>query len=82
MPLYKALVRNHLDYAASICHRKCATKQLPGMKDIPYQERLEGLKLPTLTYRRTRGDMIVVYKLHQGYDTVKLHKHSEKNNES
>ena len=25
-----------------------ATKQLPGMKDIPYEERLKRLKLPTL----------------------------------
>ena len=49
------------------------------MKDIPYQERLERLKLPTLAYRRTRGDMIEV----QGkYDSdassiVKLHKDSD-----
>ena len=26
--------------------QKRATKQLPGMKDIPYPERLERLKLP------------------------------------
>ena len=62
VPLYKALVRSHLDYAISIWSpykqkykdvieniQRCATKQLPGMKDIPYQERLERLKL---------GDMI------------------------
>ena len=42
-----------------------ATKQLPGMKDIPYEERLDILKRPTLAYRRTRGDMIKVYKLLQ-----------------
>ena len=53
-----------------------ATKQLPGMKDIPYQERLERLKLPTHAYRRTRGVMVEVYKLLQGKDAcniVKLH---------
>ena len=33
------------------------------MKDIPYQERLERLKLPTLAYKRTRGDMIEAYNL-------------------
>ena len=59
-----------------------ATKQLPGMKDIPYQERLDRLKLPKLAYRRTRGDMVEVYKLLQWqYDSdisniVKLHKDS------
>ena len=53
------------------------------MKDIPYQERLERLKLPTLAYRQTCGDMIEVYKLLQGkYDSdasniVKLHKDSD-----
>ena len=83
VPLYKDLVRSHLDYALSIwspykqtCKdsiksvQRRATKQLPGMKDIPYEERLKRLKLPTLAYRRTRGDMIEVYKLLQGeYDS-------------
>ena len=47
------------------------------------EERLKRLKLPTLAYRRTRGDMIEVYKLLQGeYDSnvsnvVKLHKDSD-----
>ena len=70
-PLFKALVRSHLEYASSVWspykqkHKEAiekvqrrATKQLPGMKDISYQERLEILKLPTLVYRITRGDMI------------------------
>ena len=53
------------------------------MKNIPYEERVERLKLPTLTCRQTRGDMIEVYKLLQGkYDSdiyyiVKLHKDSD-----
>ena len=53
------------------------------MKYIPYEERLERLKLPTLAYRRTRGNMIEVYKLlHEKYDSdvsniVKLHKDSD-----
>ena len=96
MPLCKALVRSHLDCAISIWSpykqkykdaikivQRRATKQLPGMKDIPYQETLDILKLTTLAYRRTRGDMIEVYKLLQGkYDSdvsniVKLHKDSD-----
>ena len=49
------------------------------MKDILYEERLMRLKLPTLAYRRTHGDMVEIYKLLQGeYDSdvsniVKLH---------
>ena len=64
VPLYKALVRSHLDYAILIWSpykqkyknaiesvQRRAAKQLPSMKDIPYEERLKRLKLPTLAYR-------------------------------
>ena len=40
-----------------------ATKVIPKIKDLPYNERLKKLKLPTLTYRRHRGDMIETYKI-------------------
>ena len=40
-----------------------ATKLLPGMRDLDYDERLRTLKLPTLAYRRVRGDMIQVFKM-------------------
>ena len=76
IPLYKTLVRTHLDYANSVWApykikhiemlegvQRRATKQIPGLSDLPYQERLRILKLPTLTYRRIRGDMIEVYKI-------------------
>ena len=75
-PLYKVLVRSHLDYASSVWApykmkhieqiekvQRRATKQLPGMKELPYPERLKKLKLPTLSYRRLRGDLIEVYKI-------------------
>ena len=82
IPLYKALVRTHLDYASSVYSpyklkhidqleavQRRATKQLPGMKDKPYPDRLKELKLPTLSYRRLRGDMIEVFKIINGvYD--------------
>ena len=39
------------------------------MRDLSYIERLKLLKLPTLAYRRLRGDMIEVYKImHELYD--------------
>ena len=40
-----------------------ATKLIPGMRHMPYEERLKKLSLPTLKYRRLRGDMIEVFKL-------------------
>ena len=38
-----------------------ATKILPNLKDLEYTERLRHLNLPTLAYRRVRGDLIQVY---------------------
>ena len=44
-------------------------KKLPGMRYLSYIERLKLLKLPTLAYRRLRGDMTEVYKImHELYD--------------
>jgi hypothetical protein len=37
------------------------------MKNLSYEERLRKLELPTLSYRRLRGDMIEVYKIIQGH---------------
>ena len=48
-----------------------ATKLIPGFKDMTYENRLRKLKLPTLAYRRKRGDMIEAFKLTSGlYDTA------------
>jgi len=42
---------------------------IPGMRKFKYPERLRKLKFPTLSYRRTSGDMIETYKLLSGvYD--------------
>ena len=47
-----------------------ATKLIPGYKELDYKERLKGLNLPTLSYRRLRGDMIEIYKILTGkYDS-------------
>ena len=43
------------------------------MHNLSYRERLEKLELPTLQYRRYRGDMIEVFKFsHDFYETNKL----------
>ena len=39
-----------------------ATKLIPDLKELPYETRLKKLQLPSLYYRRARGDMIEVYK--------------------
>jgi len=47
-----------------------ATKLILTVKDLTYKERLLQLKLPTLKDRRSKGDMIEVFKILTGkYDT-------------
>ena len=82
--LFITIVRPHLEYGAPIWNpykkgvinmienvQRRATKQVPGLRDLPYMERLKLLNLPTLKYRRYRGDMITTYKLaHKMFDSL------------
>ena len=46
-----------------------ATRLVPGIDNLNYEDRLKELYLPTLEYRRRRGRMIEVYKiLNECYD--------------
>ena len=80
--LFKSLIRPHLEYMNQIWspHKKKdiqeiesvqrrATKLVPELKNKTYQERLKILELPTLVYRRLRGDMIETYKIINIYDS-------------
>ena len=76
------MVRSHLDYCSSVWSpymkkdiealekvQKRATKILPQLKHMNYSDRLKACNLPTLHYRRIRGDMIETYKILTGkYD--------------
>ena len=79
MQLYRSMVRPHLEVSKSVWipHQKQdietleqvqkrATQYIPGFKELPYDQRLRLLGLPTLTYRRVRGDMIEAYKIISG----------------
>ena len=72
--LFKALVRPHLEYAASAWNpykikdiqnlekvQRRATKLIPGYKELTCNQRLRKLNLPSLKYRR--GDLITAYKI-------------------
>jgi len=51
--------------------QKRATKLIISLITLPNKERLRKLKLPTLKYRRLRGDMIEVFKIiNNMYSTV------------
>ena len=79
--LYISFVRPHLEYAQAVWSSHLrkhinmienaqmrATKLLDGMGNLNYAERLKKLDLPTLVYRRARGDMIEIYKHFHTYD--------------
>ena len=53
-------------------YRERSTKLVEGISDIPYKERLTKLELPTLVYRRARGDMIELYRHFHIYDKDSL----------
>ena len=69
--LYKSLVCPHLEYCNVIWRpiykgdiiavekiQRRATKLVPESKHLSYQDRLQALDIPSLSYRRQRGDMI------------------------
>ena len=75
IPLYKAIVRPHLQYCIQAWNphfrkdvdmlekiQRIATKLIPELRDITYyEERVKECGLTTLETRRLRGDQIEVF---------------------
>ena len=84
--LYKSLIRSHLEFSHSVWSpykitiindlekvQKRATKMVHGCRNMSYIDRLKLLNLPTLKYRRMRGDMIDAFKIiNEIYDAAVL----------
>ena len=77
--LFRTMVRPHLEYANSVwgpTHKmdqdaiekvqRRATKLVRHLRNLPYEDRLRALKLPSMYYRRLRGDMIMVFQIMSG----------------
>ena len=83
MPLYKAIVRLHLEYCIQAwrpyrkkdidtleCIQRRTTNVIPELRDLSYEERPRECGLTTLETRRLRGDQIEVFKILNGYKNI------------
>ena len=83
IPLYKAIVRPHLEYCIQAWRpyrkkdidtleriQRRATKMIPELRYLSYEERLKECGLTTLETRRLRGDQIEVFKILNGYENI------------
>jgi len=81
IPLYKAIVRPHLEYCIQAWRpylrkdidklervQRRATRMIPELQKLCYEDRLQRCKLTTLETRRARGDQIEVFKILHGYE--------------
>ena len=58
--VWSPYLKKHIHMIENVQRR--AKKVIPGFNKLSYEKRLKKLKLPTLKYRRLKGDMIEVYK--------------------
>ena len=83
IPLYKAIVRPHLEYCIQTwrpyrkediytlkCIQRRVTKIIPQLRYVSYEERLTECGLTTLETRRLRGDQIEVFKILNGCENI------------
>lgn len=84
--LFKSIVRPHLEYGFSVWWPNTlkqntmiekvlrnATRLVPTLAGLSYPERLRELGIPSMIYRRYRGDIVQVYKyLHGLYDVKNI----------
>ena len=64
IPLYKAIVRPHLEYCIQV------RRPYQNIKHLYYERRLLECRLTTLETRRLRGDIIEVFKILNGYEDI------------
>ena len=83
VPLYKAVVRPHLEYCSPVWShylkkdilsiekvQRIVTKMIPSISALTYEERLKRTGLISLENRRLRADLLEVFKILKGYVKV------------
>ena len=78
-----SMIRPRLEYAAVVWSphakkditkleriQRVATKMVPELSELTYEDRLREMGLPTLQDRRERGDLITLYKILNGIEKL------------
>ncbi len=78
-----SFIRPTLEYAAVVWNphlkkhveklekvQRAATRWVPSLRDLSYEERLKKLQMPTLAERREREGMIMLYKCVEGMGKI------------
>ena len=65
-PVWAPFLQKYIDIIENVQVR--ATKLVDGISSLDYPDRLKKLDMPTLLYRRRRGDMIEIFKHINTYD--------------
>ncbi len=48
---------------------------MPSLRELSYEERLKKLQMPTITERKERGDMIMLYKWVEGIEKIDVNEY-------
>ena len=89
--LYTSLIRPHLEFAVPVWNpqlkkdinllekvQRRVTKWPHSLRGLGYKSRCDKLGLTSLQTRRTRGDLIQMFKFQKGLDTINWHTPPEK----
>ena len=88
-----SLIRPHLEYCVTVWYPllkkdedlienvlRRACKMLARLSNLTYEKRLAKIEIPSMKYRRMRGDMIMVYEVLNGYEPSLKHLFEADNN--
>jgi len=67
-PAWSPFERQFIDELEKVQRR--ATRMVPGIGHMNYEERLTQCRLTSLEHRRQRGDMILVFKMLNGFTCI------------
>ena len=87
--LYTTYIRPHLEFAATVWNpflkddistldavQRKVTKTVTNLRHLPYDDRCKAFNITKLDLRRTRGDLIQMYKINKHLDIIDWHTNS------